>query len=83
MDIGNKWRITSDSMCVTVSERKKHKKTGVVHYVPRWYYNNLGQALEGLIDRDIGGLETLEFVCNRIVELKNEIKLALQIKGEA
>lgn len=82
MIIGNKWKITTDPYCVTISKRmvggKDSKEPGRAYYAPRWYYNDLKQALTALVDREIQGLESLEHVVERIDALKAEIMEAIK-----
>lgn len=80
-NLNEKWAISADVNCVTISQRKiKEKGTdaGAEYFHSTWYYNNLEQALIGLIDRDVQDLEKLEDVVNRIAELKNNVKLMVK-----
>ncbi len=81
IEIGSKWKLSSDESCVTISERqvvKSGNNKGRVSYMPRWYYPNIETALTALVDRDIQGLEKLEYVNGRMDELKKDIVLGLE-----
>jgi len=71
--LNSRWSIDSDSMCVTILEHAVSKKTGKPYFSGRWYYPNFKSALEGLIDRDVQSLSKLEYMVERIDELKADI----------
>ncbi len=72
--LNDKWALKSDEYCVSVCKAKKRK--GQLIYEPKYFYNNYHQALAGIIDRDIQGIDLSDFrdVCKRITELKADIK---------
>lgn len=76
-DLNSRWAVMTEDRQVTIARRQINQKTGAVYYSPTYYYNNMAQALDGLIDRDINELEKLEEIVERISELKSEIKTML------
>ncbi len=72
--LNDKWALKSDERCVSVCKAKKKK--GQVIYEPKYFYDSYQQALAGIVDRDIQGLDLSSFqeVINRIAELKSDIE---------
>jgi hypothetical protein len=80
-NLNARWAVETEEIQVTISRRRvaeKGKNKGKEYLSPSYYYNNMEQALFGLIDRDINGLEKVEEIVERISELKVEIKNMLK-----
>ena len=73
LKLNERWYLDSDENCVTVLERCTKKKTGEKYFRSKWYYQNFKQALEGLVDRDIQSIKKLEYIVERIEQLKSEL----------
>lgn len=71
MLLGNKLKIESDEVCVTIYEKYISKKTGDEMWKPVSYHPNVRMALKYLVDREVNGtgLKDLEEVTNKIEEL--------------
>ena len=75
INLNDQYAISFNELSVDVYERKINQKTGEEYTIPRYYYPNLEQALEGIIDRSIlGDLDSLTKVVDKIKELKREIR---------
>ncbi len=80
-NLNARWAVETEENQVTISRRQTVQEgdnKGKEYLSPSYYYNNMGQALDGLVDRDINGLEKIEFVVGRIESLKSEIKVMLK-----
>jgi hypothetical protein len=69
INLNAKWAVLIDEDQITIAKRK----TGTDAISPIAHFNNFHGAIDGLIDRDIQGIEKLEEVEARIAELKAEI----------
>lgn len=72
--LNKKWSLDADVNCVTVYESLINKKTGKEYLRARWHYPNFESALKGLVDRDIQSIRKLEYIVDRIAELKQDVK---------
>lgn len=71
MLIGKDWKIESDSLNITISHRRKAKKTGKESWVVKGYYSTLSNALKGLADFEIKGTGLKDF--KEVVKKQEEI----------
>lgn len=71
MQIGDKYRIESDELNVTVLERHINEKTKKEYYTPIRYYSSVKNALKGMSDLELHktGLSDLK----KVVEKQDEI----------
>lgn len=80
------YALSSDDICVTVSKRHvfaedtKAGKKGEVWWEKKWHFNNYIQALDNLVDREIGNVDASSFeeVVEHIKKTKAEILEALK-----
>lgn len=80
--LNDRWALAFHELSVDIYERRINQKTGKEYATPRFYYGNLEQALEGIIDRSlVGDIAELKAVVEMIKELKSEIRDFLQNKG--
>jgi len=80
-DLNARWAVITEINQVTIAQKsigKTGKGKGKTTIGRRFYYNNLEDALNGLIDRDINELEKLEEIVDRIAELKQEVQIMLK-----
>jgi len=80
-NLNNKWAVITEEQQVCIAMRKiskSEKSDGEEYLSPTYYYNNFEEALKGLIDRDIQGLEKLSEVEGRISDLKNDMRLLIK-----
>jgi hypothetical protein len=75
--INNKWAIQGDDMCITLYQKRLTEK-GVVQYDAKGYFNDLAHTLQRMIDMDIQPLNNIQYICERIDELRKDISDALQ-----
>jgi len=75
MLIGNNWKIESDALNVILYEKVVGKKSGKEYWKAHSYYSSFHNALDALIDMEIGGtgLDDLKAVDAKIEELKGQI----------
>jgi hypothetical protein len=76
LNLNPKWAVLIDEDQITLAKRlivKEGKNKGTENLSPVAYWNNFEDAINGLIDRNIQGIESLELVESRISELKAEI----------
>jgi hypothetical protein len=75
INISDKYAISFGELSVDIYERRINKTTGKEYVKPKYYYGNLEQALEGLIDRSlVGDMTELKAVVEMINDLKLEIR---------
>ena len=75
MNIGTKYKITSDSFNVVLEERFYNKKQGEYYWKNIGYFGNPRNALKFLVEHDIMGVgfEDFKTVVKRIDELNKVI----------
>ena len=71
MLIGDKYKVESDSLNVTLYKAVNVKKTGGIRWQPIAYFSSFQNALEGLIDMEVmaTGLSDLKTVVKKQNEL--------------
>ena len=76
MLIGEKYKIESDSLNVTLYKPVKVKKTGGIRWQPIAYFSNLSNALDHLVDLEVAetGLKDFRAVVEKQKELYQLIK---------
>jgi hypothetical protein len=79
--IGENWAIKSSPLSVDLLKRrvvKKGKHEGSEQWDVAGYFYNYEQALHRLIEMDIQGLESLEYIHTRIESLKEWLSDSLE-----
>jgi len=81
LDIGKDWKITADSMNITLSKRITRKdKTGIYYeaWVNEGYYPDVKSALKGLVEHGVKETELrdLKTIVSKIEELRTLIDRA-------
>jgi len=76
MLIGNKYKIESDSLNVTLYKPVKVKKTGAIRWQPIAYFATIANALKELVDLEVKDTELKDFqvVAEKQEELYQLIK---------
>jgi hypothetical protein len=75
INLNSKYAIAFNELSVDVYKRAINQKNGQEYNIPAFYYPNLEQALEGIIDRSlVGDITELANVVDKIKELKSEIR---------
>ena len=75
MLIGNKWKIESDELNVTLFKKRKGKATDKAPAHEIWrvegYFSNLKNAMKEIVDREINGtgLADLKVISDKLDEL--------------
>jgi hypothetical protein len=70
--INDEWAIQGDELCVTLY-RKRFTENGVLQYDAKGYFQDLAYALQRMIDMDIQGLNNIQYMCERMDELRKDI----------
>lgn len=83
MQVGDKYRIKSDEVCVTVEQRyisQKGQNMGEEMWKPVSYHPNIKQALTSLLHREINLTNTpnVRAVLDKINEVEKWIKEAIK-----
>jgi hypothetical protein len=79
INISDRYAISFNELSVDIYERRINKATGIEYTTPKFFYGNLEQALEGIIDRSlVGDMIELKAVVDMINDLKLEIREFLQ-----
>jgi len=75
MLIGKDYKIETDRLNVTLSQKKLNKKTGKEYWQQIRYYSRVGIALKGIADLELADTELKDFkaVCKKQRELYNLI----------
>ena len=77
--INNEWALHGDEHHITLY--KKHlTETGIIYYDAKGYFQDYPYALQRLVDMDIGSINNVQYICDRIDELRKDIT-ALFKKG--
>ncbi len=71
MLIGNKYKIESDSLNVTVYKTVQVKKTGGIRWQPIAYFSTLSSALDYFVDQELAGTGLKDF--QTVVEKQKEL----------
>ena len=71
MLIGSKYKVESDAMEVTLSEKLVNKKTNEVYWKPIAYFSTVQNALKFMVDQEVNKTELQDFraVVEKQVEL--------------
>lgn len=73
--LNSKWAISFNELSVDVYEKRTHQKTGKEYTTPKYYYANLEQALEGIIDRSlVDDYNSIKEVVDKINAMKSDIR---------
>lgn len=80
MLIGDRYKIESDSLNVTLYKKVNVKKTGGIRWQPIAYFSNPQNALQYLVDHEVKetGMADLETVVKKMEELH---RLVATLKG--
>ncbi len=78
MLIGDKYKVESDALNVTLYKLVKVKKTGATNWKPIAYFSSLSNALDHLVDLEVmeTGLKDFRAVVEKQKELHQLIKLS-------
>ena len=81
--IGEDWALKSDTYSVNLMRRRivkdeKSKNFGKEQWDVAGYFHNYEQALHRMIELDIQGLESLEYIHSRIEQLKQWLSDSLK-----
>lgn len=75
--INNDWALQGDEMCITLY-RKRIAKSGGIQYDAKGYFQDYPYALQRMVDMDIGPLNNIQFICDKIEQLRNDIQTAFK-----
>lgn len=85
--INSEWCLQADQVCVTLFRKRvagpKAKNAGQLQYDPVGYYPGYEQALSAMVDRDIQPLNSIDYVVDRLVQLKKDIAIMCKSISEA
>ncbi len=84
MLIGNKYKIESDSLNITLYKKAVTKKEGKVYWMAIGYFSRFGNALKALVDLEVKETQVKDFreVCRKQEELYKLIdRLEISSKG--
>jgi len=71
--VGADYALQGDSMCITLYKRRVVKNTGLVQWDAIGYFTNIEQAFHRMIDHDVGPINNLQDIAERITEIKKWI----------
>lgn len=76
MLVGDKYKVESDSLNITIYKPVKVKKTGDIRWQPIAYFSSLSNALDHLVDLEVAetGLKDFRAVVKKQKELYQLIK---------
>ena len=77
IELNERWVMVPSEDSIILIKKTPSKKTGKLRVTGasrRYYYPSWETALDGMINRDFLGLDTLEDIVSRIDDLKKDLK---------
>ena len=75
--VNGEWALQADQYCVTLFKKrvagKKAKNAGQLQIDPVGYFGNYEHALQRLVDMDVQPINHIDYMVERISELKKDI----------
>jgi two-component SAPR family response regulator len=75
--INNDWALHGDERHITLYKKHLTEK-GTIYYDAKGYFQDYIYALQRMIDMDIGPLNNIQYICERIDQLRNDIETMIK-----